>query len=292
MRFYQGTPKGSALMGKLSDIQKMSAKRINDYKKSCFIPDNCCVVITGNFSQNDLNYCMEKLSKVPPYGKHTTQELYIKNFSVRSSEDDKIYCGCDTFSDVSISFDVDEKKVNRYAAEILCSIFGYGVTSKLSLLLRDQMGLISEIDANTEFSSYSGRMVFEFEVSNSKLIDSLNAAFDVLSNAKNELTKVDIDSNILFYTENQYRLLDDARELNFLIGWRSFIENENLTSVDDLVERYSSISLTDLKRAAKQIFSPDNLVLTMTNNNRKLNKSKLVETINSCRSRLERLLHG
>ncbi len=112
------------------------------------------------------------------------------------------------------------------------------------------------------------------------------AAFEVISSAKNTLNGEDLQSNIVFYTDNQYRLLDDVRELNFLIGWRDFIEEENLCSIENLCKCYSSVKVRDISTTAQKIFTPANLVITVSNDSRILAGNKLNNTLEYIRKEL------
>lgn len=289
LAYYDGTPKGSLLMGKISDINKMSARKINEYREMMFISENACFVMTGNFVNEDLTYCIEGLSKISckAIENSLTKDYSIKDFSLRTENSDKIYSSKDGFSDVCISFDVDEKKINRYAAEYLFNVLGFGVTSKLSQKLREQEGLISDINGGIEFTDYSGRMTFEYEVKNTGLTDSLLSTFDVLARIKNNLSQADIESNIVFYTENQERLLDDVRELNFLIGWRGFIGNEQIKSMEDLIDRYKNITVDKINQASNEILTPKNLTISVSNNNQRFSKEELKTLLQNCRDKLE-----
>lgn len=289
MKYYESTPKGSFIMGNISDINRISAKCVNEYRKSVFVPKNCCVVLTGNFSDNDLWQFINELEKFPMTDTGTNLMLpkyTVKEFCSRSSASDKIYGSSDGFSDVSISFDVDESSVNRYAAEILQSIIGYGVTSKLSQVLREELGFTSEIGGSVEFTGYSGRMSFEFEVYNENIEESLTAVFDILQQAKYGLTENDMQSSKVFYTDNQYRLLDDVRELNFLIGWRTFVENVPFCSLDELIRKYDDITVSDINEAANQIFHSQNLVISVSNDNNIYHKIKLNNLFENLRKEL------
>ncbi len=289
LKYYTETPKGKPIMGNISDINKISAKCVNEYRRKVFAPNNCCVVLTGNFSENDLLYCTNMLEKFPKdmYAEKATFPVYnIKNFANRDNFSDKIYKSNDGYSDVCISFDINKISVNRYVAEVLHSIMGFGVTSKLSQILREQLGLIDDIGGNIEFSDGYGRMTFEFDVKNTELKKSLISAFEIIRQAKNALSDEDLQSNIVFYTDNQYRLLDDVRSLNFLIGWRSFIEKENLHSIEHLGKCYSDITASDIIAAAQTIFTPTNLILTISNNSEVLGINELNNTIENIRKEL------
>lgn len=181
---------------------------------------------------------------------------------------------------------VDGASVNRYAAEILQSIIGYGVTSKLSQVLREKLGFTSEIGGSIEFTGYSGRMSFEFEVHNENIEESLTAVFDILQQSKYGLTENDMQSNKVFYTDNQYRLLDDVHELNFLIGWRTFVENEPFCSIDELISKYDDVTVRDINEAAEKIFRSQNLVISVSNDNKIYRKIKLNNLFDNLRKEL------
>ena len=122
--------------------------------------------------------------------------------------------------------------------------------------------------------------------SNINLKDSLQAVFNVIFTAKHGLTEDDMQSSKVFYTDNQYRLLDDVRELNFLIGWRCFIENEHICSIDELSKKYFDITVNDINEAAKIIFIPQNLMITVSNDNNRYSKIELSNIFETIRKEL------
>lgn len=166
------------------------------------------------------------------------------------------------------------------------SIIGYGVTSKLSQVLREKLGFTSKIGGSIEFTGYSGRMSFEFEVHNENIEESLTAVFDILQQSKYGLTENDMQSNKVFYTDNQYRLLDDVHELNFLIGWRTFVENEPFCSIYELIGKYDDVTVRDINEAAEKIFRSQNLVISVSNDNKIYRKIKLNNLFDNWRKEL------
>lgn len=129
-------------------------------------------------------------------------------------------------------------------------------------------------------------MSFEFEVYNENIEESLTAVFDILQQAKYRLTENDMQSSKVFYTDNQYRLLDDVRELNFLIGWRTFVENESFCSIDELIRKYDDITVRDINKAADKIFRSRNLVISVSNDNKIYRKIRLNNLFDNLRKEL------
>ena len=87
--------------------------------------------------------------------------------------------------------------------------------------------------------------------------------------------------------ENQYRLLYDVRVLNFLIGWRGFIGNERIKSLEDLVDRYKNITVDEINLASNEVLSPKNLTISVSNNNQRFSKEELKIVLRNCRDKVE-----
>ena len=90
---------------------------------------------------------------------------------------------------------------------------------------------------------------------------------------------------INFYTENQYRLLDDVEEMNFLIGWRDFM-NGKISSLEDLISRYAAVTIEDVKQAAVKIFKPENLIISVSNGKCGLKRKDCRALLENCRKEL------
>lgn len=203
-KYWNGTVYEKLIMGNISNIAKISSKTIHSYYNYFFKPQNCCLVVSGNINNNEINFFKEKLQKL-----HNNQEplmdndpLFPVNIYHRSSKDDYIFNNSYDYTDVEIWFEVDYKKVSIECAEYLKSILGDGDGSPLSLLLREELGLVDHIYASFEKYNGFGILSINFDVLCENLIPALDSVFSTVCKLKENISDRDINASKVFLTEN------------------------------------------------------------------------------------------
>ena len=81
------------------------------------------------------------------------------------------------------------------------------------------------------------------------------------------------------FVDNAYMLYDDIRELNFTFGYDNHILELGYGDIKDRLEAYRAVTPERLLAVAKEIFTPDNLTLTLKGNKKKIDTDRLKEII-------------
>ena len=285
-RYLKGMKISRPIMGTEESVKRASAKTINSWKKKIFIPNNSCFIITGNYSSEHFEYVKRELSKYRSSDRILKNDLMIPKMCFeRNEKSDYIIDTEWEISDVTISFDI--RKDYCFEAEFLSSIIGGGVGSRLSLILREELAITDEVYSSVDIFEDVCRFNIEFSTENSDLESGLKYAFNEIFSVKEEISEEDLENSKVFFTENQKWFLDDPRELNFLLGWRGFILKQPISDINSIIDIYSNLSRESLSKVAREIFNDSNLIITVTNNNGILKKSKLKQTIVECRNTLQ-----
>ena len=77
------------------------------------------------------------------------------------------------------------------------------------------------------------------------------------------------------YTDNAGLLLDDSREFNFTFAYDSRIMGFDYSDINERRAAYERITPEDIQNAARKIFTPQNLVLTVKGCKRKIDTDRL-----------------
>ena len=72
------------------------------------------------------------------------------------------------------------------------------------------------------------------------------------------------------YTRNGMMLCDDVRDLNFTLAYDSHILDAPYRTVEERVRWYDAITPEMIREAAEIIFAPENMVVAVKGNKRKL----------------------
>lgn len=258
--YFKDTSYQLPIMGTVESVKTLSIDHINSWKRTYFCCNNACVVITGNYTNDDLKIVQHKLSKINNINKSNKAVIcYPKNFNNRNAGNRYSILTHDSeFTDINIFFDIDSK-FDYESVRLLSSILGEGCGSLLSMSLRETLGFTD--DVYTNLMSFYGfhRLSISFSVSNLNFFECLKSCFRIISKSKNCITSNDYLSSISFFTKNQIMDFDNQKELNFRYVLCDFALDSILSDPLELKEKYESISIKDLQTLASKIFSCDNI---------------------------------
>jgi len=260
--YWKDTPLNNLIMGTSSKVKKLSKKVIYDYYNLFYQPKNCCLVISGNIDKSQIEFMIEELEKIENKANSLTaiESLYPERFLIRSEKDDNIIENTGNYSEIKICFEVDYNKIQKEHSDYLYSILGDGDGSKLSLLLREELGYVDEI--YTDYSRYNKFCILSinYDVINDLLPKSLDQVLNVIKSLKTKIDERDILKSEVFLSDNWIMFYDLPEDLNYHYGWGSYILEEPFKNINDIANDYKNISIEDLKRSAEELFTSKNMI--------------------------------
>ena len=81
------------------------------------------------------------------------------------------------------------------------------------------------------------------------------------------------------YVDNAYMLYDDARELNFTYAYDNHVMDLGYGSVEERKAAYAALTAEDVLEAAREIFKPENLTLTVKGDKKKIDTEELLRIV-------------
>lgn len=273
--YFKGTKLSKPIMGTIDTVCALTLDDVNCWKRRFFNSNNVCCVLTGGFTDYDLTYFLDKLNRIEKSQVLPTKRniIFPKDLCKRNYESDLIIETELEITDISVTFDVDYNMDICYV-DMINSILGEGVGSKLSLVLREQTALTNEIYSKVDVFPNFGRITIEFSVYNCDVERSLKIFFEELIKFKTMITEKDLLSSIVFFTDNKEMIFDSPSELNFFYGWNGFILQHE-TNIRNIIEKYNSITVEKLIEVANNILLPENMIITITNNSKLYDSKKL-----------------
>ncbi len=258
--YFEDTKYSVPIMGTKESVEALTLDEINHWKNEYFTPKNACVVVTGNFTDDDYSLLKNRLNNIESYGEAKEKFLeFPKDFENRNPDNNLAVEQSDNelaevvmLVDISNSFDYE-------SISFLTSILGDGCSSKLSMAMREKRSFTADI--YSELFSYFGfqRLYFSYTVKNEALLESLSNLFETIKEAKSNITENEYLSSIAFFTDDQLMQLDDCKKLNKEYLLCDFVL-DNLVSVpDEKAEKYSQITPSDLTKTANEIFVSKNI---------------------------------
>ena len=196
----------------------------------------------------------------------------------------QIYVKNADFTSVRFTFDLDMKKLTVPVTDLLYDMLLSGYSSKLFIEMSELRGLFYDISGTVERYRNIGELYFSYELRGKDVAEAIALTVDILNSFK-ETAPLPDEMMRAGYVDNVNMLLDDARELNFTMAYDSHVMKLGYTSLDERRAAYAAVTPEEIRRAACEIFTPENLTLTIKGNKKKINTEeikKLISGLTGC----------
>ena len=181
---------------------------------------------------------------------------------------------------IRFTFDIDMTKVKSQVLDLIYDMLLSGYNSPFFIEMSEERGLFYDISGATERYRNIGTLHFTYEVKERDMYDAATLSVKILNDFKEKLFPED-ECMKGSYTDNAYMLYDDARELGFTFAYDNHVMRENYASIEERRMAYRSISPSDIRDAAREIFKTENLTVTVKGNKKKTDVARLKNIISN-----------
>ncbi len=246
---YPAQSLGTPILGTADIVQNMSKDSLFGYVKNFYNPENLILSAAGNVDHVDLVALAEKLFvDLPASNKSTYQKADYKGGEHRAHKELEQ-------SHIVLGFQgVKKKDPDYYAAALLSTVLGGGMSSRLFQEVREKHGLVYSVYSSHTGYSDDG----QFEIYAGTGPDKLTKLIPVICDEVQRICQENISSDELQRAKSQLRsgilmgresMLSRAnRQAKHVM---SFDEDFNLSS---LLEKIEKINSQDIQKIATKIF--------------------------------------
>lgn len=245
---YRGTPLARPILGRKATLDRMTGDWLRAYQKAHYSPDRVVVSLAGSYDQGIVEEIRRRFSAMEPVQPpKTLAARYTPAVTLRrkATEQNQLILA---FPSLPAA---DER---RFALQLMSSILGGGMSSRLFQRVREQQGLCYNI--YTYGSCYEDIGVFCVSTAQSRetetqAITAIRQVIDEfvqdgptaeeLARAR-ELSK----ANVLMGLEST------TAHMNHLA--RSLLQNEAVLSPDEIIAAYDAVTQADLTALARETF--------------------------------------
>ncbi|MGI6181573.1 MAG: M16 family metallopeptidase [Agathobaculum sp.] len=245
---YSGSALGRPILGTPETLQTINSEAMHDYMRRCYRPADTVVAVSGHFTENDLDYIAELFSHMEGEGRNAlTPAVYQPSLLLREKEIEQNHL-CLSFPGVSLLSE------DRYAMNLLSSILGGGMSSRLFQTVREQNGLCYSIYTFTTphldtglFSIYTGLSAETEQKALSLIVRELRVfcetgpTIDELSRCREQ-----VKTNLLMGLENTGTRM-------MTIG-RSELLRGQVLAVEQVLAAYDRVTAEDVLALARRVF--------------------------------------
>lgn len=136
---YDGSALGRPILGTAETLQTINSEAMHDYMNRYYRPADTVVAVSGHFTEDDLDYIAELFSHMEGEGRNQiAPAVYQPSLMLREKDIEQNHL-CLSFPGVSLLSE------ERFAMNLLSSILGGGMSSRLFQGVREQNGLCYSI---------------------------------------------------------------------------------------------------------------------------------------------------
>ena len=253
---FKGTPLARPILGRRSTLEKMDGDWLRAYQREHYTPDRIVVALAGNFTQADTDDLKARFGAIPS-GKKQAMRLaaYKPGIVVKKKAIEQNHL---TLAFPGISF----SDGRRFTLQLLSSILGGGMSSRLFQQVREQRGLCYSIysyGACHDDTGYFGIYTALGRETEGEALDTILAVvrdFTEHGVTQQELERAREQSkaNVLMGLEST-----QARMSN--LG-RGELCQRQVMGPDEIIAAYDAVTTGDIQRAAEELFRFDTASLS------------------------------
>ena len=253
-------PIGRDVAGTPASVQGIEPDRIRDYYREQYVPNAAVVAVAGAVEPSMLHGLVESCADgweggTPADWVRARREPRGERVRLVTKETEQAY--------VSVGVrGLDARDDDRYALGLLSVVLGEGMSSRLFLRLREELGLCYDVHTSTSFLQDAGAFAVHAGV------DPANASATV-EEITRELARAraSIDAGELARSQQQIRSrlqlqLEESRSVSAWYGTRAAL-NMPLLSPDEAIAAFDAVTLDDIERVAQRLIVEDELHLAV-----------------------------
>lgn len=258
---YGDQPAGWEIIGTKENLKKVQRKDFIDYIKNHYSASNTIVCVSGNFSQEKMIMAIKRkfrtINKQKPQGKAKVIERQ-KNpqIHLRFKETDQTH-----FCLGVRAFDLFSPKI--YIQEILATILGGNMSSRLFIKVREKSGLAYYVKTDAESFTDSGYLATQAGVPHTALP---KAVAMILKEYKDLSQKIITESELKkakdYLKGNLVLSLESSDALASFYAGQELLTGKILTLKEECA-KIDKVKASEVKALAKEIFRKENLNLAV-----------------------------
>lgn len=275
---WNGTGVQKSTLGCCSGIQKISLKKLNSYREKIFAKDNVFIYVTGNVKEKSIKNLKDKLSDVKINNCSPNFENKVNHIDNFFNRDKNIIVKQSDWTYTQIGFDVETQRYKSGVHFLLYSVLFKGDSALVYNSLSENSAIVYSYDSGYEQYDDVGNIHFKFEVDPQKTEEAFNIIAKILNDLKNG--NFNFEAVLNRELANCKRELDNAGNLNWTMAYYNHILNSGrLDYSKNHYNIFDGVTKEDIIKAAKEIFTTNNMTVAMKGNKRKIDIQRIYEIL-------------
>ncbi|MDX2495481.1 MAG: pitrilysin family protein [Desulfuromusa sp.] len=245
-------PLGDSLIGSSETIQGIDRSTLDAYYRSWYLPQNLVICACGPIVRDEFRSLVEE-----EFGDWVPREplSILPAPSMVETRSESLWVqDSDSQIGLQLAFRLPGRQDNRtLAVRLLRRVLSSGGGARLSLRLREELGLTYAVEANCSLLDDTGYLAIDLSVAPENLQAAVTALFEVLADLRDQL----IPANELAAVIKSYQFdLEFSRDQNEALavryGWG--LQADYIRTLEEDCRELQQLTSTYLQQVARELF--------------------------------------
>ncbi len=246
-------PMGRDIGGTRETVGAITRQQLIDYHVQQYAPGNTVVAVAGNVSHEDVVAKVGELMDGGP----STETLAMHPVQADGSGV-RVKVGHRRTDQAHVCLAVDGVSAaanDRYAVDMLSTILGEGMTSRLFMEIRERRGLAYDVHSGSMHYRDCGAVLIGCGVDNAKVDAALLAIIGELEKVQEGVTDEELSRAIEYSVGRLDLRMEDTRAVMSWMGGQELLLG-GVRTPDEVVADLRKLTVGDLEEAARRYFGP------------------------------------
>ena len=254
-------PLGREVIGYKETVSSITRRQLLDYVARRYIPNNAVLSIAGDIQHK------EAMAQIEPlFNKWTAGELSTGYVTDDKQTEVRLRIEPKDIEQAHLCLAVhgfSHSHPQRFTLDLLNTVLGGGMSSRLFTEIREQRGLAYDIHSYTDHFLDSGAFIIYAGVDPKKIEIAVAAILGEMSQIKQGITTNELTRAKELSKGRLHLRLEDSRNVALWYGSQEILMQQIL-SIDDVISIVDAIALDELKEVAEGILTDSGLNLAIT----------------------------
>jgi len=244
---YPNSPLGAPILGTKESLAGLTRASLLDFMETYYVPERLVIAVSGNFTSDDVAYIRSIFAgMMPKTPVQMVSAAYTPAFTITQKPIEQNHL-CLLFPGLSMTSE------DRYAGQLLSSILGGGMSSRLFQTVREQHGLCYSV--YTFGVSYQDCGVFGVYTALNQ--DTEQRAIGLIMEILHDLRENGVTQKELDRTRDQVSssvlmsLESTSARMNSL--GKNELYRDKIPTPEEIIARYDAVSQDDVRRVAQDL---------------------------------------
>ncbi|NLB87818.1 MAG: insulinase family protein, partial [Syntrophomonadaceae bacterium] len=257
-KLWEGNPMGWPILGTLESVESFTREDIYNFYKHTYTPSNLIISIAGNVNSEEIKEVIDKYLNEQP--KHMVNLNYVEaktnssfiNLVEKDTEQVQLCIGGPSISYYDAA---------RYTQNVMNSILGGGLSSRLFQKMREELGLAYSVYSYPSTYSDTGSYTIYIGTSKNNIGKFFQALHEELNLFITEgVSEVEVDRAKKLIKSSVYLGMESATNRMSRIG-KAMLMYGKVIPVEEVIEKVLNVSAEDISRLANNMLNHKNLSL-------------------------------